>query len=106
MFKLQRLALPQAIPVSGLRRSTSQPVCEWIALERFTERKDISGWARGAPFMAIAAMVLWDKVPRDDVVKSLFLLPTALLCSQGRGPNRGKLRTLVSRFDLSLIGFL
>jgi hypothetical protein len=38
------------------------------ALERFTERKDISGWARGAAFKAMVALVLWDKVPRDDVV--------------------------------------
>jgi hypothetical protein len=33
------------------------------ALERFTERKDISGWARGAAFKAMVALVLWDKVP-------------------------------------------
>ena len=39
------------------------------ALERFTERKDISGWARGAAFKAMVALVLWGKVPRDDVVK-------------------------------------
>ena len=38
------------------------------ALERFTERKDISGWARAAAFKAMVALVLWDKVPRDDVV--------------------------------------
>ena len=39
------------------------------SLERFTERKDISGWARGAAFKAMVALVLWGKVPRDDVVK-------------------------------------
>jgi hypothetical protein len=38
------------------------------ALERFAERKDISGWARGAAFGAMVALVLWEKVPRDDVV--------------------------------------
>src|SRR5208282_398459 len=38
------------------------------ALERFTERKDISGWARGAAFKAMVSLVLWDKVPRDNVV--------------------------------------
>ena len=39
------------------------------ALERFAKRKDISGWARGAAFKAMVTLVLWDKVPRDDVVK-------------------------------------
>jgi hypothetical protein len=38
------------------------------ALERFTQRKDISGWARGAAFKAMVALVLWGKVPRNDVV--------------------------------------
>ncbi|MBV8224640.1 MAG: DUF1186 domain-containing protein, partial [Verrucomicrobia bacterium] len=38
------------------------------ALERFAKRKDISGWARGAALKAMVALVLWDKVPRDDVV--------------------------------------
>ena len=38
------------------------------ALERFTERKDISGWARGAAFKAMVALVLWGKVPRKNVV--------------------------------------
>jgi hypothetical protein len=38
------------------------------ALERFTERKDISGWARGAAFKAMVALVLWGKVPRENVV--------------------------------------
>jgi hypothetical protein len=38
------------------------------ALERFAERKDISGWARGAAFKAMVTLVLWDKVPRNDVV--------------------------------------
>jgi hypothetical protein len=38
------------------------------ALERFTERKNISGWARGAAFKAMVALVLWGKVPRGDVV--------------------------------------
>jgi Protein of unknown function (DUF1186)/SEC-C motif len=38
------------------------------ALERFAERKDISGWARGAAFKAMVTLVLWDKVPRDNVV--------------------------------------
>lgn len=37
-------------------------------LERFTERKDISGWARGAAFKAMVALVLWGKVPRENVV--------------------------------------
>ncbi|MBV8278479.1 MAG: DUF1186 domain-containing protein [Verrucomicrobia bacterium] len=38
------------------------------ALERFTERKDISGWARGAAFKAMVVLVLWGKVPRENVV--------------------------------------
>ena len=37
-------------------------------LERFTERKDISGWAREAAFKAMVALVLWGKVPRENVV--------------------------------------
>jgi hypothetical protein len=38
------------------------------ALERFAERKDVSGWARGAALKAMVTLVLWDKVPREDVV--------------------------------------